>query len=101
MSMTTGTNQDQTRFAHRATEPRPELLGMLITRRSSDSATGKGALGALAYMGSRFISAQIGRVIRPASLVAANKSVALIGVFCIQQQCLQPVVATATSWLGN
>ena len=69
MSVAAGTNQDQTRFAHVATVQRPELLGMLITRCSSDSATGKGALGALAYMGSRFISAQIGRVMTPASLV--------------------------------
>ena len=32
----------------------------------------KGALGALAYIGKLFISAQTGRVIRPASLVAAS-----------------------------
>src|ERR1035437_1300968 len=72
MGVAASPDKDQFWFAHGAIGTRPELLGILIKRRSSDSATGKGAIGALLYIDRRFISAQTGRVIRPASLVAVS-----------------------------
>src|ERR1017187_3835904 len=74
MSVATGADQDQTGFAHEATGARPELLGILIKRCESDWAPARSMRGQSLNAGSSCISIQTGRVMRPASLVACNKT---------------------------
>jgi hypothetical protein len=72
--MTTGSYQQNRLALHANASAKPALLGILMSRSASDSATGKGARGISWNMGKWCIKVHAGRAINPAALVASSSA---------------------------